>query len=325
MKDVFEIGGVTVKPGEKACIKIPFAFRADGSPMFIPAMVVNGAHDGPRFLLTSGMHGDEYDGVEAIRVQYEKLDPATLRGVYIGIPVVNILAFEEGRRWSITDGQNLNRVFPGNPEGLYANQLAAALMEKVVKKADYCVDLHGGGNVMSLEAMAIYREIGPEGMGEKSRNLAKWSGTKYAWNGGGGWGGSLSIEAQLRGVPTITVEVGGEGRFRKQFFDQFMTMLNNLLVGLEMIDGELVLPQKVTHFTGSFICSKSAGFYHQFVEMSEMVKAGQELGVVKDYFGNITERIIAPYDGVILSKRSFATIEVGGWTCMVGKITDGPW
>lgn len=283
MKNTFEIGGMIIKSGEKACLKIPFATRADGSPMFFPVMVANGTTDGPRLLLTTGTHGDEYDGMEAIRQQYAKLDPTKLKGVYIGVPVVNILAFEEGRRSSITDGQNLNRVFPGNANGFYANQVAAALMEKIVSKADYCVDMHGGGNVMSLEAMCIYRDIGPDGMSEKARNLAKWSGTEFAWNGGGGWGGSLSIEAQLRGVPTITVEVGGEGRFRDKFFQQFMAMLNNLLVGLGMIEGQMIYPPKVTHFTGTFICSKSAGFYHQFVESRDMVKQGQELGVIKDY------------------------------------------
>lgn len=322
MSKALVFGGTTVEPGEKRCIKVPFAKRADGTDMYFPLMVVNGKEDGPDFLVTAGVHGDEYDGVEAVRTVYSSLDPSSLKGSYIGVPVANVLAFEEGKRASMTDGANLNRSFPGKKEGFYTQRLAAVLFEEIVSKATCCIDLHGGGNVMYLEPMAIYRDIGPAGMGEKALELAKWSGADYIWNGGGGWGGSLSIEAQLIGVPTVTVELGGEGRLRDHLVKRFVTMINNILVGLKQIEGKIIETEKVSNFTGTFICSNSAGFYHQYVDTGLFVKSGQLIAEIKDYFGESTERIFAPYDGVVLSKRTFATIEAGGWTFMVGKIVD---
>jgi len=75
-------------------------------------------------------------------------------------PVVNYSAFEAGQRVSAYDLANLNRNFPGKKNGFFTQRLAHVYFDQVVRKADYIIDLHGGGNIMALAPMAIYREIG---------------------------------------------------------------------------------------------------------------------------------------------------------------------
>ena len=79
-------------------------------------------------------------------------NPANLKGTLLAVPVVNMPAFEaRGPQGGIStafqcpiDGININRIMPGNPDGTMGYQIAAAFMSRVVSKADYLIDCHGG-------------------------------------------------------------------------------------------------------------------------------------------------------------------------------------
>ncbi len=69
-----------VASGEKGHGPLKFARRADGSAIFVPLMVVNGREDGPVLNVSGGCHGDEYEGMEAVRRAYYNCDPGALKG-----------------------------------------------------------------------------------------------------------------------------------------------------------------------------------------------------------------------------------------------------
>src|SRR2546426_8531323 len=62
------------------------------------------------------------------------------------VPVSNPLAMEADARCAPLDVLDLNRVFPGNPNGSHTERLAAILTEHAVNGADVFIDLHGGGS-----------------------------------------------------------------------------------------------------------------------------------------------------------------------------------
>jgi len=320
MKDSLKIGSLTVKSGDKNFGPLKVATRADGSDIFVPLMVVNGAEDGPALNISGGCHGDEYEGMEAVRRVYRKTDPAKLKGAIIGVPVINFSAFETGRRVSGYDLANLNRHFPGKAGGFFTENLAHVYFTEVVSKADYILDFHGGGNIMALSPMAIYRDIGGEEVARRAEALVKATGIELVWKGSGGWTGPISLEAQKTGVPAVTVEIAGEGRFREEVARQFEAVVQNVLTSLGMIEGKPDLPGEITRFQGTFINSRNGGFYQQLVDLKEMVKKGDLVGTVSDVFGRTLEEIRAPFDGIVCSKRTMAMIEPGGWTLMVGKL-----
>ncbi|MEU3938128.1 M14 family metallopeptidase, partial [Streptomyces sp. NPDC029044] len=110
---MYSIGPLTVAPGERAHGLIPVGTSSYGVELGIPLIVVNGVQDGPVLCVDAGVHGDEYDGQEAIRRVLAEIDPATLRGTIVGIPCLNTPAFEAAARASGIDHLNLNRIFPG--------------------------------------------------------------------------------------------------------------------------------------------------------------------------------------------------------------------
>jgi predicted deacylase len=86
------------------------ATRADGSAWRLPLLTVTGEEQGPVLVVTAGVHGDEYEGIEAIAEVYRRVTPSELRESLIMMPVCNMPAYEAGSRSSPIDGLNLARV-----------------------------------------------------------------------------------------------------------------------------------------------------------------------------------------------------------------------
>ncbi|MDP2958988.1 MAG: hypothetical protein Q8N53_21375, partial [Longimicrobiales bacterium] len=59
--EAFQVSGLLVEPGAKKSgfLDVP------GTGVRMPMTVVNGVEDGPRVLITGGVHGGEYPGIEA--------------------------------------------------------------------------------------------------------------------------------------------------------------------------------------------------------------------------------------------------------------------
>ena len=86
-----------------------------GSVMIPIAVVKRG--DGPTALLTGGNHGDEYEGPIALFDLARALRAEDVTGRIIIAPAMNYPAFCAGARTSPIDKGNLNRAFPGRPDG----------------------------------------------------------------------------------------------------------------------------------------------------------------------------------------------------------------
>ena len=77
----------------------------------------------------------------------KELDPSTLRGAVIAVPVVNILAFRAGQRAALQDGMDANRIWPGKPlkEAMHLFAHSEILIHEVNRcireHADYMVSL----------------------------------------------------------------------------------------------------------------------------------------------------------------------------------------
>ena len=140
-----EVAGVFVNPGERRRLEIPVARLPTGTWLSLPIMVVNGAHPGPTAWLSAAVHGDEVNGVEIIGQALERIESRTMGGCLIAVPIVNVFGFNAQSRY-LPDRRDLNRSFPGSEHGSLAARLAWLLMQEVVRKCQYGIDLHTGSN-----------------------------------------------------------------------------------------------------------------------------------------------------------------------------------
>ena len=123
----------------------------------IPIGVIRNG-EGPTVVLSAGNHGDEYEGQIALNWLLRELTPADVRGRIIILPAMNLPAAMAGKRVSPFDGLNLNRSFPGDPEGSPTQQIAHYIGSIILPMADAAIDLHSGGYSMdAVPAMIMYR------------------------------------------------------------------------------------------------------------------------------------------------------------------------
>lgn len=135
-------------------LKLPYSHdqSAWGSIMIPITVVKNGT--GPTAVLTGANHGDEYEGPIALYDLAAKIDPVDVSGRIIIVPAFNYPAFLAGTRTSPIDGGNLNRIFPGRPDGTVTEKIADFFQYQVLSRADYVLDIHSGGRTLEFVPFA---------------------------------------------------------------------------------------------------------------------------------------------------------------------------
>lgn len=135
-------------------LKLPYSHDASawGSIMIPVTVVKNG--DGPTALLSGGNHGDEYEGPIALVDLARSLRAEDVTGRVIIVPMMNYPAFRAGRRTSPIDGGNLNRSFPGRPDGTVTEKIADYFQRTLLPMADYVLDVHSGGKTLDFAPFA---------------------------------------------------------------------------------------------------------------------------------------------------------------------------
>ncbi|MGO6903337.1 succinylglutamate desuccinylase/aspartoacylase family protein, partial [Rhizobium ruizarguesonis] len=131
-------------------LRLPYS-RDDsawGSVMVPITLIRNGK--GPTALLTGGNHGDEYEGPIALFDLARTLKAVEVNGTVIIVPVMNYPAFQAGTRTSPIDRGNMNRSFPGRPDGTVTEKIADYFQRVLLPMADVVLDFHSGGKTLDF-------------------------------------------------------------------------------------------------------------------------------------------------------------------------------
>src|SRR6478735_5065242 len=169
----------------------------------VPAFESRGTADGPRVAVLGGVHGCEYSSIAAVIRLMRGLGEHA--GTVVGVPVVSMDSFTQRSPFVVPeDGKNLNRAFPGNPDGSYTDRLAHDIFTQLIEPADAVLDLHGGDLVEALEPFALYHD--------DARELALAFGLPYVVDSTGSLEGSTSGAAAKAGTLGVLAEAGGIGQ-----------------------------------------------------------------------------------------------------------------
>src|SRR6478735_2187835 len=129
----------------------------------VPAFESRGTADGPRVAVLGGVHGCEYSSIAAVIRLMRGLGEH--RGTVVGVPVVSMDSFIQRSPFVVpADGKNLNRSFPGDPDGSYTDRLAHDIFTQLIEPADALIDLHGGDLVEALEPFTLYSSEAARGL-----------------------------------------------------------------------------------------------------------------------------------------------------------------
>ena len=318
-----------IKAGEKRKFQAPVAELPDGTPVQVPVVVVRGAKEGPTLCLSGVVHGDEYNGLVTITRLYRELDPQDLAGTVIGIPLMNPFAYFAEARLNKFDYelQNLNRIFPGDPEGDLGQRMAHTLYAGFFARADYIIDYHEGGRDFMAKYMIAQ---GPtEQLRNRVQQMARWFGHGVPVLAGDlcrpSHSGTLTGVAAASGIPALGVELGGSGRVWDEFVALGVAGTRNIMIGLGMLGGELVETEHEQFFcaTNKWPRPTHAGLLVPVPEtdrLGAIVDEGQLLALIYNPFGEVVEEIRAPFRAVILDTRHSAVVYPGDWTYSCAKL-----
>jgi uncharacterized protein len=295
---ILKVGSLSAARGEK--IYGVNEFPVQGQPYRLPMWLINGTADGPALVVTAGVHAAEYASIAAALELGRSLEPRNLSGRAIIVPVIDMPAFTARSIYICPlDGKNPNRVFPGNPNGTASEQIADWLFRNVILQANYYVDLHGGDLIEALVPFTIFFRSGNKRVDETSLEMAKVFGIHFLVCSD--TPGSTFCAASRAGIPSILAESGGQGIWTPEHVADHTRGLNRLMRHLDMISGGTPAPASFSLLERFlWLRSEHTAFWYPATAVNDKVKAGQNLGSVKDCEGRVLQTAISPADGVVL-------------------------
>ncbi|UCH25194.1 MAG: succinylglutamate desuccinylase/aspartoacylase family protein [Trueperaceae bacterium] len=261
MGKTLQIGPLSVPAGGKAFGYLPVTTLASGAELGVPVHVVAGDEPGPGLALVVGLHGHEYSAINILREVLQSVDPARLRGHLIMVPMANPVAFEYGSKSTWIDGLyggpgDLNRSWPGSPDGWLTERLAHAMAHEVFPHIDVVIDFHGEalgarnrnyyGYVLKTTAEAMSNErleelavnFGMEVLIERHVEPGPGSMTSFAFSQG-----VYVIGAEISDFYGLELPEGGRSLPGvRTLTETGVTGVENTMKLLGMIEGEPELP-----------------------------------------------------------------------------------
>ena len=324
--DSFVVGDVEASRGHQASGYLVVPPGVDEGTK-IPVTIVHGAGDGPVLALIAGTHGYEYPGITALQRIRKSLDPGEVSGTIIMVHIANLPSFLGRTIYnSPVDGKNLNRMYPGDPDGSVSQRIAHLVTSEVMDKADYLIDLHAGDGNEALRPFVYMPVTGDTELDEASKGLAMAFGLDHIVIDKAPLRSkedSLYTDqtALVRGIPAITTETGQMGLNDDYWVDMAEDGILNVLRHLEMIHGDEKINEGITWLTDyEVIKSPRAGIFRAEVRDGYHIAKGGRLGVLLDFFGDEIEEVRAPFSGVVNYVIATPPVSEGEPLAMISRI-----
>lgn len=321
------VGGVTAKPGEAASGYIDVKDGVDAGTR-IPVSVVNGSRPGPVLALVAGTHGYEYTSIVALPRVLARLDPARMAGAVILVHMANPPAFFERRIYYNADGKNLNRVYPGRPDGTQTERIAHAITREVIDKATHLIDMHCGDGNESLRPYSYWTVSPSEAVDEQARQMNLAFGLDHIVvdrerPSDPAVSSYTANTATLRGKPALTVESGGLGRTDEESIAAQVRGALSVVALLKIQEFPSAKVERPVWIEPTQVLrAPVAGVWRPVVDKRESVVTGSLIGRIHDPFGKVLAEVRAPFAGELLYVVDTPPVSKDEPLGMVGKVVE---
>ena len=291
-----QVGTYRAVSGEKKNIWL----EVEDSDIKLPITVICGREEGATVLISAGVHGAEYIGIQTVMELSRELDPELVHGNVICLLTANPSAARTFTRFVVPeDGKNLNRVFPGKKDGTLSEKIAYAMVHELQSLADYCIDVHGGDTSEEVMPFVYYTGAAREDVCRASEAMAMATDTAVRARSGAATGAYSC--ACIHGIPSVLMERGGGGIFTNKEVELYKQDIRNILIRLRVLEGREIhtmTQERVRRAT--YIEAETQGFWYPALAAGDRFKKGALLGQVKDVWGSLLDEYRAEYDGIVL-------------------------
>lgn len=303
------INDTEILPGQRKRVNIPLSSLYDCSPLSMPVHVIRGKKPGPTLCVTAAIHGDEINGVEIVRRLLAKKGLTSLRGTLIAVPVVNVYGFLIKDRY-LPDRRDLNRCFPGSPNGSMGARLAHIISSQVLSNVDVHIDLHSGSfHRSNLPQIRI------NGDGEEECRLAR------AFNApvvlmAKEREGTIRQMAHQKGIHALLYEAGEAYRFDELSIRLGVRGILNVMHEMGMlVSKKNIAPSDVSRsfFTCSsfWVRSLHSGIFTSRKMLGKKVEKGEVIARVGNPFSGHEHNILSPLSGIVIGLNELPLVQEG--------------
>ncbi len=320
------VGEVTATRGRKSLgvIKVPAGSDAGYD---IPVAVVHGARPGPVLAVVSGAHGSEYASILAVQKLIETVNPASVSGTLVLVPLVNVPSFEKiTPHVNPTDNKSMNRYYPGDPKGTQTDRASYVMTKEVVEKCDHLIDLHGGDLDENLRPYSYWTVTGNQKQDDFSKAMVLAFGLDHIIISADrpkdpAQSRYLENTASTRGKPSFTAEAGRAGPVNVNDVNVLVDGVLNVMGHLKMSNRQVMASKPPVWIEQVIsLASEQNGVFHPSVERDAHVQKGTVLGVVTDYYNRQIQEVRAPETGIVLFIRAVPSLKKGDTMANVGVV-----
>ncbi len=309
-------------------LRLPYS-RDDSAwgSVMIPICVIRNGR-GPTALLTGGNHGDEYEGPVALFDLARNLEARQVSGTVIIVPAFNYPAFRAGTRTSPIDKGNLNRSFPGKPDGTVTQKIADFFQRELLPRADLVIDIHSGGRTLDFVpfcAAHVLPDKAQEGRAFAAVEAfaAPYSNRMIEID----TVGMYDTAAEEMGKVFITTELGGGGTARAATVKIAKRGVMNVLKHADIVGGtiEKAPTQWLDMPSGDcFHFSEADGLIETMVDLGETVTEGQVLARIHPVNRTDlpTQEVRAKMSGMLAARHFPGLVQIGDCAAVVAVLTD---
>ncbi len=300
-------------------VEVPLASRGRGylrvseSPTHevkVPWVAFNGAHPGPTLTVLGGVHSLECTPIVGLMRIVEELDPSTMSGRLMIIPIVNTTGFEARTPYENPwDHLNQNKVWPGDSEGPLTKRVAHAIWTEFLCKSDAVVDAHSADLGEDATRSAFIFKTVDEVLRKKMIDMAGCWDIDYIETAGVA-GNTGEVVSRL-GVPCVMTESGAPYPLRDKDVLWFMKGVYNLMHHLKITHGDPSVKKVPIDPESQRLYAKRGGAWRKHIEIGTKVHEGQLLGTVHSLLAEQLQEVYAPYDGTVTFMRTHFSVNEG--------------
>jgi len=273
-------------------------------------MTVESVNPGPLVWLTACGHGDEVSGMVVIQEVFKNLGRQLQCGSVHAFPLMNPFGFEMVARNITMSSEDLNRSFPGNPNGTLGERIANHIFTTIIEtRPTLVLDLHNDW-IESIPYVLLDHNPGNAHKSAYRETLgAGRQAGLYLIVDDEELNSSLSFNLLQNDIPALTLELGKPYVVNESNVTHGLEVVRNILAHLGMI----ALPEKAFHYPLSPEFSEGellrysdkpygsrTGIIRFLIKPGSTVKAGQPLAKIVNAFGRHQETITALEDAIVL-------------------------
>ena len=283
--------------------------------ILLPLLVARGRRDGPVFGLTAAVHGNELNGIRVIHDLMHKIDPRQLNGTVVALVVVNVPGLHRHQR-EFVDGGDLNHIFPGRENGNAAEVYAHRILDRIVKRFDYLVDLHtasfGRVNSVYVRADMTHATTATMAYLQRPQIIVHNPPSDYTLRGA----------AMDLGIPSVTLEIGDPQKFQPNYVRSSRIGLRAVLAAAGMLPRRPVAegPEPVLCERSYWMYSDRGGLLEVLPRPTDRVSQGERVAVLRNAFGDVIREYHAPQDGIVIGKSVNPVGQTGARILHLGAV-----